>query len=46
MNKKGKILCPQEGFPGKNKNKASSLSMGMVIMIMTCNTLKNKSNHS
>lgn len=42
--KKGRY-CPQKGLPKQNKNEASSLSMGMVIMIMTCNILKNKSNH-
>lgn len=44
IKKKGRY-CPQEGSPEKNKNEPSSLSTRMVIMIMTCNILKNKSNH-
>jgi muramoyltetrapeptide carboxypeptidase LdcA involved in peptidoglycan recycling len=43
MNKKGKILSTK-GISRKNKNEASSLSMRMVIMIISCDILKNKSN--
>lgn len=43
MNKKGegKTLSTRE-ISKKTKNEASSLSMRMVIMIMTCNILKIK----